>query len=310
MYNNETKERDIMKRLASLFILIAGTLWGIMGIFVRRLEAAGFDSIQIASMRIIGGALLFILTCALIDRKKLRIHIRDLGWFAGMGILSILMFTVCYFKTISIASLSVAAILLYTAPIMVMLMSLVLFKEKLTQKKIAALLMAFAGCVLVAGIGRNAGISPAAVVIGLLSGFGYGLYSIFGTYVVKKYSALTVTAYTFLFGSIGAVFVCRPSEIVSIINGSEKKAQICILILCTVFFTAFLPYLFYTIGLTYIKASSASIMASVEPVVASIAGVVVFHEKMTPMSLAGIILVLGAIILLNTQSKVTEPAVL
>lgn len=298
-----------MKRLASLFILIAGTLWGIMGIFVRRLEAAGFDSIQIASMRIMGGAILFILICALTDRKKLRIQIRDLGWFAGMGILSILMFTICYFKTISIASLSVAAILLYTAPIMVMLMSLVLFKEKLTQKKAAALLMAFSGCVLVAGIGGSAGISLAAIVIGLLSGFGYGLYSIFGTYVVKKYSALTVTAYTFLFGSIGAVFICRPTEIVSIISGSEKKVQICILILCTVFFTAFLPYLFYTIGLTYIKASSASIMASVEPVVASIAGVVVFHERMTPMSLAGIILVLGAIILLNTQSKVTEPAV-
>lgn len=292
-----------------MFILIAGTLWGIMGIFVRRLEAAGFDSIQIASMRIMGGAILFILICALTDRKKLRIQIRDLGWFAGMGILSILMFTICYFKTISIASLSVAAILLYTAPIMVMLMSLVLFKEKLTQKKAAALLMAFSGCVLVAGIGGSAGISLAAIVIGLLSGFGYGLYSIFGTYVVKKYSALTVTAYTFLFGSIGAVFICRPTEIVSIISGSEKKVQICILILCTVFFTAFLPYLFYTIGLTYIKASSASIMASVEPVVASIAGVVVFHEKMTPMSLAGIILVLGAIILLNTQSKVTEPAV-
>lgn len=292
-----------MKRLASLFILIAGILWGIMGIFVRRLEAVGFDSIQIASLRILGGAALFVLTCALTDRKKLHIKIKDLGWFAGMGILSILMFTVCYFKTISMASLSVAAILLYTAPIMVMLMSLVLFKEKLTVKKTAALFLAFFGCVFVAGIGDSTGVSPKALAIGLLSGLGYGLYSIFGTYVVKKYSALTVTAYTFLFGSAGALFVCRPAEMVSIIRTSDHKTYIWMLILCTVFFTAYLPYLFYTVGLTYIKASSASIMASVEPVVASIAGVVVFHERMTPLSLAGILLVLGAIILLNTQKS-------
>lgn len=288
-----------MKRTASLWILLAGILWGIMGIFVRKLETYGFTSIQIASMRLIGGAVIFLIVTALFNRKKLHIKIKDMGLFFGMGVCSILFFTVCYFTTISMASLSVAAILLYTEPIMVMLMSLVLFHEKLTVRKSIALLMAFAGCVLVTGIGGAMRVSAPAVGIGLLSGFGYGLYSIFGTYALRKYPPLTATTYAFLCGGIGALLLCRPGEMVSRIRISGEPGKVVLLIVLLAFFTAVLPYLFYTMGLSATKASSAAIMASTEPVVATIAGVLVFHEVMTAASTVGILLVLGAIVLLN-----------
>ena len=288
-----------MKRLAPVFILIAGTLWGIMGIFIRTLENYGFTSIQIASVRIMGGAILFLLITAMTDRKKLHIHLKDIVWFLGMGIASILMFTVCYFTTMSISSLSVAAILLYTAPIMVMLMSLVLFHEKMTAKKSLALVMAFAGCVLVSGVGGDMRISPAALGFGLLSGFGYGLYSILGTYALKKYPPLTVTTYAFICGGLGALLVCDPGDIAEKIGAAPDKGRLLLLIFLTAFVTAVLPYLFYTIGLSFVKASSASIMASVEPVVATIAGILVFHETLTAESFFGIVLVIAAIVLLN-----------
>lgn len=288
-----------MKRLAPMFILVAGTLWGVMGIFVRRLETYGFTPLQTASLRIMGGAVIFLAVTAVADREKLRIRLRDLGWFIGLGVCSILMFTVCYFTTISMATLSVAAILLYTAPIMVMLMSLALFKERLTVRKGTALVLAFAGCVLVTGIGGAGNISAAAVCFGLLSGFGYGLYSILGTYALRKYKPLTVTTYAFLCGGAGAFFVCRPGELVRKITAAEDIGRLCLLIFLTAFVTAALPYLFYTVGLSYVKASSASIMASVEPVVATAAGVIFFRENLTAASLTGVLLVLGAIVLLN-----------
>ena len=68
-----------MKRLAPVFILTAGTLWGIMGIFVRTLEKYGFTSIQIASVRIMGGTILFLLLTAVTDRKKLHVRLKDIG---------------------------------------------------------------------------------------------------------------------------------------------------------------------------------------------------------------------------------------
>ncbi|MDO4275759.1 MAG: EamA family transporter [Eubacteriales bacterium] len=288
-----------MKRLAPVFILIAGSLWGIMGIFVRKLGNYGFSSIQIASLRIMGGAVIFVAVTALYDKDKLRIRLRDIGWFIGLGVLSILMFTVCYFTTISMASLSVAAILLYTAPVMVMLMSLVLFHEKLDTRKVIALGLAFTGCILVTGMVGGGRISLAAVGFGLMSGFGYGLYSILGTFALRKYSPVTVTTYAFLCGGAGALFVCRPGDMAEKIAAAQDKGRLVLLIFLTAFITAVLPYLFYTIGLSYVKASSASIMASIEPVVATIAGVAVFHEGMTGASFAGVVLVLAAIVLLN-----------
>lgn len=295
-----------MKRTASIWIILAGILWGIMGVFVRKLETYGFTSIQIASMRLIGGALIFLIITAVSGREKLHIEVRDIGLFIGMGVCSILLFTICYFTTISMASLSVAAILLYTEPIMVMLMSLVLFHEKLTVRKSIALLMAFLGCVLVTGIGGDMEVSGLAVGIGLLSGFGYGLYSIFGTYALRKYRPLTATTYAFLCGGIGALVICRPADIVLKVKNSGEPGVVLCLILMIAFFTAVLPYLFYTIGLSATKASTAAIMASVEPVVATIVGVLVFHEAMTAASTIGVVLVLGAIVLLNLAPEAEE----
>ena len=300
MSNTEEREWERqMKRTASIWIVIAGILWGIMGIFVRKLETYGFTSLQIASMRLIGGAVIFVIAAAVFDREKLRIRIRDIGLFFGMGVCSILLFTVCYFTTISMASLSVAAILLYTEPIMVMIMSLFLFHEKLTARKCTALVLAFTGCILVTGIGGDMKVSALAVGTGLLSGFGYGLYSIFGTYALRKYPPLTATTYAFVCGGAGALFICRPADIAAKVQNSGEAGKVILLMFLMAFVTAVLPYLFYTVGLASVRASSAAIMASVEPVVATIAGVLVFHETMTGQSLVGILLVLSAIVILN-----------
>ena len=293
------ERNDGMKRLASVFILLAGALWGVMGIFVRRLGAYGFSSVQIASLRIICGAVIFLIIAAARDRQSLKIKFRDLGWFLGMGIGSLLLFTVCYFTAISMASLSVAAILLYTAPGMVMLMSVIFFKEKLNGRKLAALLLAFLGCVLVTGTGEQGIVPAAAVGFGLVSALGYGLYSIFGTVALRKYRPLTVTTYAFVCGGAGALCICHPAEIFHVVQNAESPAVLVLLIFATAFLTAVLPYLFYTVGLSFVRASTASIMASVEPVVATIAGVAVFREKLTPAAFGGILMVLCAIILLN-----------
>ena len=71
---------------------------------------------------------------------------RDIPLFLGLGLGSVLFFTVCYFKSIEMLPLSIAAILLYTSPIWVTLMSVLFFKERLTLRRVAALVLAFGGC--------------------------------------------------------------------------------------------------------------------------------------------------------------------
>ena len=291
-----------MKKFAPMFVLSAGTLWGVMGVFVRKLGTYGFSPLQIACLRILFGAVLFLLITAIFRRDLLKIQPRDVGLFLGMGLLSLLLFTVCYFTTISLASLSVAAILLYTSPIWVMLMSAVCFREKITRRKLLCAAMAFGGCVLVSGIGSAASLSPMVIVTGLLSAVGYGLYSIFGTFALRKYQPLTVTTYAFLFGAAGALLLCNPAQIARVICESGQPGRLVLLITVTAFVTAVLPYLLYTVGLSRMRASAAAIMASIEPVVATTARALVFGEALTVPAFAGIALVLGAIVVLNAKT--------
>ena len=290
-----------MKKLAPVFVLSAGTLWGLMGIFVRKLGTFGFSPLQIACLRILFGAALFLLITGCYRRELLKIKLRDVGLFLGMGLLSLLLFTVCYFTTINLASLSVAAILLYTSPIWVMLLSALCFREKITGRKLLCAAMAFGGCVLVSGMGSATSLSPMVIVTGLLSAVGYGLYSIFGTFALRKYQPLTVTTYAFLFGSLGAFVLCKPSEIIIIIASAPNPGGLVLLLAVTAFVTAVLPYLLYTVGLSHMRASAAAIMASIEPVVATAAGALVFGEALTIPAFIGIALVLGAIVVLNAK---------
>ena len=115
------------RKIGTLLIILAGCFWGSMGIFVRKLGAEGFDSIQIVSIRVTLAALAFLLILFIKDRSGFKISLRDIPLFLGLGFGSILFFTVCYFTAINMMSLSTAAILLYTSPIWIMLMSVIFF---------------------------------------------------------------------------------------------------------------------------------------------------------------------------------------
>ena len=122
------------KKLSAFYVLLAGSLWGFMGLLVRTLNAEGLGSMEICFVR---GFVTFVVMLSgllAIDRKALRIKLKDIWCFVGTGACSVAFFNFCYFKTMTLTSLSVAAVLLYTAPAFVLLMSAFLFKEKLSVK--------------------------------------------------------------------------------------------------------------------------------------------------------------------------------
>ncbi len=98
---------------------------------------------EITAFRSLVTAVLMLAGMALFKRKELRVKWKDLWCFAGTGILSVAFFNVCYFTCMNYATLSVAAILLYTAPSFVMVFSYFLFKEKIGGRKLIALALAF-----------------------------------------------------------------------------------------------------------------------------------------------------------------------
>lgn len=289
------------KSNGTLLIIFAGIFWGSMGIFVRGLtELAGFTSIQIVSMRLTIAALTFALILLMKDPKGFRINMKDIPLFLGLGFGSILFFTTCYFTAIRMMTLSIAAILLYTSPIWVMLLSLFLLHEKMTRNKLLALVISFVGCILVSGLGSDENnVSLIGILIGLGSGLDYGLYSILGTIALRKYSTYTVTTYTFVTAAVGSLFLCSLPDLWHKITVCPRIPYLSVFIILTGLVTAVIPFLLYTLGLEQVEASRAAILATIEPMVATLIGVVVFHEYMTALSVIGILCILCAIVLLN-----------
>lgn len=285
-----------MKKFSVTAILLAGILWGCMGIFVRKLNALGMASMEIVGLRAFVSAIALVLFLLCMHRDKLKIKPRDIWCFLGTGICSIIFFNYCYFKTISMTSLSVAAVLLYTAPAFVMILSAILFKEKLNHKKIIALVLTFAGCILVSGfIGSGDSLSAMGVLVGLGSGLGYALYSIFGRYAIDRgYDSLTITCYTFVVAAIGSFFTTDMGHVIAGSFATPQLAGFSIAfgLLCTV-----APFLLYTIGLKNIDNSKASIIATIEPVAATVLGIVLFNESLSFTGVFGMLLVLVAIVI-------------
>ena len=288
--------------LGPILIIIAACFWGSMGIFVRHLEAYGFTAIQIVSIRLTLAAVIFSILQIFIDRAGFKIALRDIPLFLGLGLGSILFFTICYFSAITIMPLSTAAILLYTSPIWIMLMAALFFHEKLNARKLIALGLAFAGCVLVSGISGD-GITVVGLLLGLGSGLGYGLYSILGTIALRRYSPYTVTTWTFIFAACGSWCVCRPADMILKFAGAEKLPLLLGFCVLTALVTAVIPFLTYTLGLRTVEASKAGIIATLEPVVATIIGIVCFGEGLTILSALGILLVLAAVVVLNVKAN-------
>ena len=289
-------------KLGTALIILAGCFWGSMGIFVRKLGTYGFSAIQIVSIRITLAALIFSLVLLVKDRRGFKISPKDIPLFLGLGFGSILFFTICYFTAITMMPLSTAAILLYTSPVWIMLMSIFFFHEKLDRRKLIALALAFAGCVLVSGISGE-GMTVTGLLIGLGSGIGYGLYSILGKVALRKYSSYTVTTYTFIFAAVGSWIISRSADMMGKFSSVPDLGFLIFFCFLTALITAVIPFLSYTLGLESVEASKAGIIATIEPMVATLIGILVFAEKLTIMSGAGILLILAAVVILNLKGK-------
>lgn len=292
-----------MKKLAVGSVLLAGILWGCIGIFVRRYNELGLSSMQTVTIRMVIAAVMFALFVLLYKPKLYKIRLRDLWIFLGSGVISVGIFTYCYFTSMALSSLSVAAVLLYTAPAFVMLFSLLFFKEKLTVPKVISLVSAILGCAMTTGvIGGALTVTVAGFLFGIGSGVCYALYSIFSRFALDRgYEPFTITLYTFLFAAAVSLAFTDIRPVIGVVFADAGSVLFAIAFALT---SCVLPYVFYTLGLKYIASSTASIIATIEPVVATVVGALLFAEPVAvPFGYLGIALVLLSVVLINTKIR-------
>lgn len=287
--------------LSVLCVVTAGVLWGCMGILTRTMNEGGFYPLEVTAFRAFITIVVMFVFMLLFKRKELKIKIKDIWIFLGTGIVSVAFFNICYFTCMTLTTLSNAAILLYTAPAIVTVLSALIFKEKMNAKKLVCVLMAFAGCILVAGGFDGKSLSLMGILTGLGAGLGYALYSIFSRFALeRKYTSFTVTTYTFTFALLGCAPFIKPGHFISCLTGDVRKIPLYIIL---VLFNTVAAYLLYTFGLKGLENSVASVIASIEPVVATIVGIVLFGEKVNISGIFGMILVLGSCVIVGLKLK-------
>ncbi len=292
----ETTEMKKSPRGAYASILAAAALWGIIGVWNRNLMAAGLSPTGIVVVRNFGGMLLLLAVFAVKDRSVFRMRREHVKYFFGTGIISVVLFTSCYFSCQKICSLAVASILLYTAPSFVVILSAMLWKEPVTKKKLLALALTLVGCACVCGVfDGGLTVTFTGILLGLGAGFFYALYSIFGRYALAHYSSMTVTVWTFIFAGPASLVMLRPAEMRAVFTAPSAW----LLAAGLVVFSTVAPYILYTRGLARVESGKASIMASLEPVVAALAGVLIFGEPMGLLTLLGILCVLAGVYILR-----------
>lgn len=272
-------------------VLAAATLWGTLGIFARVLYRVGVTPAELTSVRASVGAA-GLLVWMLAQPRNLRIRARDIPFFALYGLVSIALFQYAYFATVEHTTVSVAVALLYTAPAFVVLLSR-LRGERFRRAQIAALGLVVVGVFLVTGALRMlatgaATISTPALGFGLASGLTYGLYTLFGKHALERYDPLQTVFWAFASGALCLAAVIPPWEPI-LAHPDTLPLFLAIGLLPTM-----AAYLLYVRGLRTLPSSTASMLASAEPVVATLLGVTLLGEPISPDQIAGIALIVAA----------------
>ena len=294
-----------MKQLLYLMPIVSGAMWGSAGIFVRKLTELGMNSYTVVSVRVVLAVLILAVWLGIYDKDLLKIKLKDLWIFVAGGVVGMFGLNLCYNFAISELSLSLAAVLLSLSPVFVLFMAAILFKEKITSKKVICMTIAIAGCVLASGVLEAASTmrwSIKGIIVGTIGAFFYGLYGIISkTAMERGYHAFTTTFYCLFMVMLVVIPLTNWKLVTNVVVANPVKMSVFLVIhsLCTSVF----PYVLYTFSIRYIDAGMASILASGEPVAAMIFGVIFFSEIPTVLSVVGIVLVIVALALLSMPDK-------
>lgn len=279
--------------------VIAGCLWGATGIFARTLLAYGFDTTTMVFVRMAMSTVILGIGLFVVNRDLLKAKLKDLLLLAGCGITGMLGLNLCYMKAIEDLSLSLAAVLLSMAPVVVIFLAAIFFKEKLTKRKLFCTAMALIGCLMVSGMLEEGGLQWTwlGVFLGLGSAVFYGLYCIISKITMERgYNVFTIIFYSVVLSAVVLIPVADWEMTQQYL--SENTVWHVIFLMMYSACTSILPYVLYTIALKHAEAGKVTLLASGgEPTAAAIFGMLLFGEFPSVISWMGLAVTIAALAL-------------
>lgn len=281
-------------------VFIAGALWGVIGPFIRLMENAGSTSYLTSFLRMAFAFIIMaVITIAKFGIRAFRIDKKTLLFCALLGLVCHGIYNVFYSIAVSMAGITIGAVLLDVAPVFTAVISAFLFRERITLFKVFALIINVIGCILAATGGSIdfASASFIGLLCGIAAGFCYSLTAIFGRLAGNGTNPFIISVYSYFFAAVFLGAFLRPWQ-----GGISLNAPILIYGFLYALIPTAIAYLLYYRGVQNITESSKiPVIASIETVMAALIGVFAFSENLNIINIIGIILTLISIALMQSK---------
>lgn len=285
--------------LGVCFVILSAIGFGVMPIFAKYAYQGGANVDTILTLRFSIASICFFLYLWL--KKGLHVSITKKEWFALVlyGGVIYATISILYFSSLHFISTSLASLLLYTYPIFVVLLNLVMERTGISKQLGLAILLCLLGMCLVLGTTFQE-INYYGVFLAVASSIGYAIHIILMNRTVNKLPPLITTAFVILFTAVSQLLFGVASNSLRLDISTEAWGAIVALCL----FSTILPLLTFFLGLQMVGSTNASILSSIEPIVTILLSAMLFGESFTLLQFAGIAAVLvGALLVVKSGGK-------
>lgn len=290
-----------------LLVLLAAALWATLGVVYTVLaETYGLPPLAVAAFRAGLGGLLLLLGLLVLRPSWLRVTRQGALVAVLYGVFGIALFYAVYINAILTAGVAVAAVLLYTAPAWVAVIAWRFLGEQLTRTHLVALGLTLVGSALIAQVYRPEllRVNAWGILWGLLSGLTYGLWSVFNKVGVRHTSPWTLQCYGMLAGAAVLLLIQPLTPLQAALQAPGAIFWLLVLALGPTVGAS----VAYAAGVMTVPVSVASLVATLEPVLAALLARVVLGETLAVGQMAGGALILAAVWLLRPRGSAPPPA--
>lgn len=290
------------RNIAFLLAFLAALIYGVSFTVAKEVMPLYIRPFGFILIRVLGAALLFWTVGIFLKREK--IETQDYPRLLLGALFGIALNQLSFFKGLSMTTPINASVIMVTSPILVLIFSSFLLNEKATKKKILGIFIGLFGAVMLIIFGKDTGMASNATLGNLLvfvNASSYGLYLILIKNLTKKYHAITLAKWLYLFGLI-MVIPFGISEL-SVVDWNSMPLPILYRVGFIIVFTSFMTYMFNLFAIKELKPTTLSIFIYLQPVIASSYALLVGSDSLNVIKVAATVLIFIGVYLVTRKPK-------
>ncbi|WP_335501070.1 DMT family transporter [Neobacillus drentensis] len=263
-------------------LIFATATWG-SAFIAGKIAVQSFEPATVAFLRFLGAAILLFPIMWLTEKNRKKPTLKDYGLFAVLGLTGIALYNICFFIATKHAPVIKSSLFIASNPVLIVLLSGIFLKEKITKNHIIGMVIALLGvtCIITDGhvltLFKFGFDSIDIVLLGAV--ISWALYSVVGKVVLKKFSSVESTTYAVAFGTLFLFPFALKETTWQDVQHADFSTWVAIAHMSI--FVTVVAFIMYYYGIKEIGAAKASIFINVMPVSAVLMATIFLNETFT-----------------------------